>query len=152
MGEEGVVSIPDQQMGVVWPSGRSDGLVISVDLEGNLNYLTDGTPKPTKVVRGHQKNVTAAGIADSTFFTGSYEGRVCAWDASSGLAEKVDGDAHSNYVAGLAASTHKGEAQIYSVGWDDTLRSVSVSTKTFTGSRPLLAFSPRESPLLRALW
>lgn len=143
MGEEGVISIPDQQMGVVWPSGRSDGLVISVDLEGNLNYLVSGTPKPTKVVRGHQKNVTAAGIADSTFFTGSYEGRVCAWDMSSGLAEKVDGDAHSNYVAGLAASTHKGEAQIYSVGWDDTLRSVSVSTKTFTGSKTSLGFQPK---------
>lgn len=143
MGEEGAVSVPDQQMGVVWPTGRSDGLVVSVDLEGNLNYLIDGTPKPTRVVRGHQKNVTAAGISGSTFFTGSYEGRVCAWDTSTGLAEKVEGDAHSNYVAGFTASKEKGEAEVFSVGWDDTLRSISVPTKIFTGTFSALKFQPK---------
>ncbi|KAF2205068.1 tricorn protease domain 2-containing protein [Delitschia confertaspora ATCC 74209] len=143
MGEEGTVSIPDQQMGVVWPTGRSDGLVISVDLEGNLNYLVDGTPKPTRVVRGHQKNITAAGISGSTFFTGSYEGRVCAWDVSTGLAEKVEGDSHSNYVAGFATSESRGEAEVFSVGWDDTLRSVSVPQKIFTGTFSALNFQPK---------
>ncbi|KAF2808021.1 WD40 repeat-like protein [Mytilinidion resinicola] len=143
MGEEGVVSIPDQQMGVVWPSGRSDGLVISVDLEGNLNYLIPGSQKPTQVVRGHQKNVTAAAISDSTFFTGSFEGRIRAWDISTGLADKVDGDGHSNYVAGLTATSAKGEPQVYSVGWDDSLRSISVPTKTFTGSSTSLKFQPK---------
>ncbi|KAJ9648853.1 WD40 repeat-like protein [Coniosporium tulheliwenetii] len=106
MGDEGVTSIANQQVGVVWPSGRSDGLVISVDLDGNLNYLVDGTPKPTRVIRGHQKNITAAGLTSrsSTLFTGSYEGRICAWDISSGAASTVSGDAHTNYVAGFSAS------------------------------------------------
>ncbi|KAK3065924.1 hypothetical protein LTS18_002235, partial [Coniosporium uncinatum] len=91
MGDEGAVSIPDQQVGVVWPNGRSDGLIISADLDGNLNYLVEGNQKPTKVVRGHQKNITAAAINDKkTLLTGSYEGRVCAWDVASGLADKVD--------------------------------------------------------------
>lgn len=157
MGEEGAVSIPDQQVGVVWPSGRSDGLVISVDLEGNLNYLVDGSPSPVKVVRGHQKNGTAAGVSGSTLFTGSYEGRVCAWDISSGLAEKVDGESHSNYVAGFATSTEEGgllskikdkvmgsdDGRIYSVGWDDTLRSISASTQTFTGSSAKVDGQPK---------
>ncbi|OCK80029.1 WD40 repeat-like protein [Lepidopterella palustris CBS 459.81] len=143
MGEEGVVSIPDQQMGVVWPTGRSDGLVISVDLDGNLNYLVDGTSKPTKVVRGHQKNITAAGIADSTFFTGSYEGRVCAWNISTGLADQVEGDGHSNYISGLTSSTHGREAEMHSVGWDDTLRSISAPSKIFTGSSTSLNFQPK---------
>jgi hypothetical protein len=141
MGEEGVTSVPDQQVGVVWPTGRSDGLVISVDLEGNLNYLVDGNPKPTRVVRGHQKSITAAAISGSTFATGSYEGRVLAWDLSTGLADNVDGAAHSNYVAGIA--TEHNQAVLYSVGWDDTLRSISVSDKIFTGQASELGSQPK---------
>ncbi|KAF2687651.1 WD40 repeat-like protein [Lentithecium fluviatile CBS 122367] len=143
MGEEGVPSIPGQQVGVVWPSGRSDGLIISVDLEGNLNYLVDGTPTPSRVVRGHQKNITAAGISGSTFFTGSYEGRVLAWDTATGSATKVEGDCHSNYVAGFTASDPRSESDVFSVGWDDTLRSISVSSKIFTGSASALKFQPK---------
>ncbi|PVI02208.1 WD40 repeat-like protein [Periconia macrospinosa] len=143
MGDEGVPSIPDQQVGVVWPTGRSDGLIISVDLEGNLNYLVDGNPKPTRVVHGHQKNITAAGISGSTLFTGSYEGRVLAWDIDSGVAEKVEGENHSNYVAGIAASNPKSDAEVFTVGWDDTLRSVSVPSKIFTGTAAQLKFQPK---------
>ncbi|KAL6704171.1 WD40 repeat-like protein [Coniothyrium glycines] len=143
MGEEGVASIPDQQVGVVWPTGRSDGLVVSVDLEGNLNYLVDGNPKPTRVVRGHQKNITAAAISGSTFITGSYEGRVLAWDVSKGLADKIEGASHSNYVAGIATSESKTEADLYSVGWDDTIRSISVSSKIFTGEANDLEAQPK---------
>lgn len=133
MGEDKVVSIPDQQVGVVWPHGRSDGLVISVDLEGNLNYLTQGSPKPVKVVRGHQKNITAADLTpdSKTLFTGSSEGRVRSWDIAAGSASEIGGESHSNYVAGFAASL---SGQIYSVGWDDALRAIDTSAKTFTGS------------------
>ncbi|KAF2274781.1 WD repeat-containing protein 2 [Westerdykella ornata] len=143
MGEEGTPSIPDQQMGVVWPAGRSDGLVISVDLAGNLNYFCEGTPNPTRVVRGHQKGVTAAGISGSTLFTGSYDGRVLAWDTSAGVAERVEGDSHSNYVAGFSASDAKGQPEVYSVGWDDTLRSISVANRIFTGTAQSLGFQPK---------
>jgi WD40 repeat protein len=99
MGEEGVVSVPNQQMGVTWPAGRSDGLVISVDLEGNLNYLVEGSTKPTKVIQGHQKNITAAALSnDKTLYTGSYEGRVCAWDVATGEADKGKQDSSSQYT------------------------------------------------------
>lgn len=144
MGDEGVASIPDQQVGVVWPAGRSDGLVISVDLEGNLNYLVDGNPRPTRVVRGHQKNITAAGISGSTFATGSYEGRVLAWDLSTGLADKVEGASHSNYVAGITTPADlQSTSELYSVGWDDTLRSISVPDRIFTGEASELKFQPK---------
>ncbi|KAI9696139.1 MAG: WD40 repeat-like protein [Bogoriella megaspora] len=139
LGDEGVVSIPHQQVGVTWPSGRSDGLVISVDLEGNLNYLTEGSPKPSKVVRGHQKNITAAVISDKHLWTGSYEGRVRAWDVASGTALDVDGESHSNYVSGLTASP----SHIHSVGWDDTLRSIDSKAFTFTGATTKLTGQPR---------
>ncbi|KAK5168998.1 WD40 repeat-like protein [Saxophila tyrrhenica] len=134
MGEEGSVSIPDQQVGVTWPGGRSDGLVISVDLEGNLNYFQEGSDKPVKVVRGHQKAITAAGgLAESkTLWTGSSDGRARSWDLSSGAASLIDGEQHSNYVSGIATSPKDG--RVYSVGWDDTLRTVDAAQKSFTGN------------------
>jgi WD40 repeat protein len=139
MGDEGVVSIPDQQMGVTWPAGRSDGLVISVDLEGNLNYLVEGSTKPSKVIQGHQKNITAATISEKTLYTGSYEGRVCAWDLATGEADKVDGDSHTNYVSGIAADPKSD--RLYSVGWDDTLR--CISAKTFVGNAAAVGGQPK---------
>ena len=134
MGEEGTVSVSDQQLGVTWPGGRSDGLVISVDLEGHLNYFQEGSEKPVKVVRGHQKAITATGLASNskTIWTGSYEGRSRCWDLATGTADLVDGEMHSNYVSGIATSVKEG--RIYSVGWDDTLRTIDASQKSFTGS------------------
>ena len=134
MGEEGAVSIADQQVGITWPAGRDDGLIISIDLEGNLNYFQEGKDRPVRVVRGHQKAITSASaLADAkTLFTGSYDGRAKAWDIGTGAAELIDGEMHSNYVAGIAASAKEG--RIYSVGWDDTLRTTDGSQKSFVGS------------------
>jgi WD40 repeat protein len=134
MGEEGVVSIANQQVGVTWPSGRSDGLVISVDLDGNLNYLQEGNDKPVRVVHGHQKAITAAGYTpgEKTLWTGSYDGRVRAWDLSTAGAKSVDGESPKNYVSAFASSQSDG--RIYSVSWDDTLRTIDASTRSFTGS------------------
>jgi WD repeat-containing protein 1 (actin-interacting protein 1) len=133
-GEEGSVSVQDQQVGVTWPGGRSDGLVISVDLEGNLNYFQEDNNKPVKVVRGHQKAITAAdGLSESkTLWTGSSEGRARSWDLSTGAARLVDGEMHSNYVSGMKASPQDG--RVYSVGWDDTLRTIDASQQSFTGN------------------
>jgi WD repeat-containing protein 1 (actin-interacting protein 1) len=134
MGEEGSVSVQDQQVGVTWPAGRSDGLVISVDLEGNLNYFAEGNDNPTRVVKGHQKAITAVACLpeSKTLFTGSYEGRARSWDINIGTAETIDGEMHSNYVSGIAASSS--DKLVYSVGWDDTLRTISAAQNSFTGS------------------
>jgi WD repeat-containing protein 1 (actin-interacting protein 1) len=143
MGEEGVVSIADQQVGITWPAGRKDGLVISIDLEGNLNYFREGHDKPVKVVRGHQKAVTAAAYLpeSKTLFTGSYDGRVRSWDVSSGAAQLIDGETHSNYVSGIAASPKEG--RVHSIGWDDTLRTVDAAQSSFLGSVVKTAGQPK---------
>lgn len=149
IGEEGIVSVPNQQVGIVWPSGRSDGLIISLSLSGDLNYLQEGSSKPTRVISGHQKNITALALSDGTestptLWTGSYEGRLCAWDTANGTAETIDGDGHTNIISGLASSpSSKGHPQLYSVGWDDTLRSVDISAKTFAGTSTHLSSQPK---------
>ncbi|KAI7674642.1 tricorn protease domain 2-containing protein [Hortaea werneckii] len=134
MGGDDGVSVQDQQVGVTWPAGRDDGLIISIDLEGNLNYFQEGKEKPVRVVSGHQRAVTAASyLPDSkTLWTGSYEGRARAWNLGDGIADLIDGETHSNYVSGISAS--QSEGRIYSVGWDDTFRTIDASQRSFTGN------------------
>lgn len=142
-GEEGAVSIMDHQVGVVWPAGRNDGMVVSLNLAGDLNYLVQGTQKPTRVVQGHNKSITALGSSsdgkNQTFWTGSFDGRVCAWDVDSGIGAAVEGQSHSNQVTSF--QTTSGRA--YSVGWDDTLRIADTSVKTFLGEAPKLSAQPK---------
>lgn len=142
-GEEAGVSIPDQQVGVVWPHGRSDGLIISLSLSGDLNYLVEGNPKPIKVVQGHNKSITALGAGSDgkgqTLWTGSFDGRVCNWDVSSGVGTVVDGQSHTNQVTQFTSST----GRAYSVGWDDTLRIVDESANTFAGESLKLSAQPK---------
>lgn len=146
LGEEGASAIRDHQVGVVWPPGRSDNLLISLSLSGDLNYLVEGTPEPRQVVQGHQKSITSLtqSVVDNkeTLWTGSFDGRVCSWDVSSGIAGEIDGDRHPGYVAGLTP-TSEGNGRIYSVGWDDTIRSVDSSAKTYTGTAAKLTGQPK---------
>ncbi|KAK3625302.1 WD40 repeat-like protein [Elasticomyces elasticus] len=132
MGEEGSVSVKDQQVGVAWPAGRTDGLIISVDLEGSLTYFRESKDAPTRVVRGHQKAITSAVSSpeNNAVFTGSTDGRIQSWDLKTGVADSMDGEMHSNYISGIAASN----GRIYSVGWDDTLRTLEASQRSFIGS------------------
>lgn len=139
--------IRDHQVGVTWPAGRSDGLLISLSLSGDLNYLVEGTPEPRQVIQGHQKNITSLNQFGSTsdnqtLWTGSFDGRVCSWDVSKGLAEEAEGAGHTAYIAGLAP-TQEGAGRIYSVAWDDTLRSVDIGAKTYTGSSSKLSGQPK---------
>ncbi|KAK4042617.1 WD40-repeat-containing domain protein [Parachaetomium inaequale] len=143
VGEEGSVSVENQQVGVVWPHGRSDGLIISLSLSGDLNYLKEGSEKPVKVVQGHNKSVTALGVAPEgkgkAITTGSFDGKVCSWDVSTGVGIVVEGQAHSNQVTQFASAA----GQTYSVGWDDTLRTVQESTNNFLGTPIKLPSQPK---------
>lgn len=137
------VSVRDQQVGVVMTHGRSDGLIISINLAGELTYLNADKPEPVRVVQGHDKGITTLiGGSDgkgSDLWTGSFDGRVCHWDVKSGKGTIVDGQSHSNQVAQMAASSGKA----YSAGWDDTLRTVDESAKTFLGDAAKLSAQPK---------
>lgn len=142
-GGEGTVSIPDHQVGVVWPAGRSDGMVVSLNLAGDLSYLVEGSQKSAKVVQGHNRSITALGSSgegkNQTFWTGSFDGRVCSWDSSTGLASAVEGQTHSNQVTAFQTTS----SRAYSVGWDDTLRIADASSNTFLGETSKLTAQPK---------
>lgn len=140
LGEEGVVSVGHQQVGVVW---ARDNLIISLGLDGNLHYLEEGSTTPTKSVQGHNKSITALGVgSDGTgkdIYTGSFDGRVCHWDTATGVGSVVDGQTHTNQVTQFATIS----GHTHSVGWDDTLRTVDEAAQTFTGSSTALPAQPK---------
>ncbi|KAK5098520.1 WD40 repeat-like protein [Exophiala xenobiotica] len=140
------MNVADQQVGVVWPN-RADGTIISLSLSGDLNYLNQSSPKPTKVISGHSKNITALTVssADSepTLWTGDYEGRLCAWDVPKGTAETVEGDGHTSIISGLTAPPTSKYPQVYSIGWDDKIRTVDAGGHTFHGKPTALASQPK---------
>ncbi|KAI0407687.1 WD40 repeat-like protein [Xylaria palmicola] len=139
LGGDGGVSVDDQQVGIVWPHGRNDGLIISLSLSGDLNYLKEESDQPVKIVQGHNKSITAMGGDGETLWTGSFDGRVCAWDVASGVGTVVDGQCHTNQITDFAWAS----GQAYSVGWDDTLRIIDASARTFAGEAPKLSAQPK---------
>ncbi|KAG9245164.1 WD repeat-containing protein-like protein 1 [Calycina marina] len=135
------ISVPDHQVGVVWPS-RSDGLIVSVNLAGDLNYLVEGSSKPTKFVQGHNKAISAlgSGVTDKgqTFWTGSYEGRVCSWNYETGAGTVVEGS-HTNQLTAFESTIDR----TYSVAWDDTLRISDNKNDIFIGEATKLTAQPK---------
>ncbi|KAL1955019.1 hypothetical protein VTO42DRAFT_372 [Malbranchea cinnamomea] len=145
MGDEGPAGIPHQQVGVVWPSGRNDGLIISLSLSGDLHYLVEGMEKPTRTIQGHQKSITS--IAHDTvnnreiLWTSSSDGKICNWDVSHGSASTVKGSGHNAYVCGVAAVENGHTA--YSVGWDDFIRQIDTRARCYTGFENKLLSQPK---------
>ncbi|KAH6690504.1 actin-interacting protein [Plectosphaerella plurivora] len=132
-----------QQFGVVVAHGRSDGLVISINRDGDLLYLHPGNTGATKVVQGHNKSVTAMTAASDgagkTLFTGSFDGRVCRWDVAAGTGVAVQGTAHTNQVVQLAPA----DGKTFSVGWDDNLRVIDEAGGEYTSSAASLTSQPQ---------
>ncbi|KAM3508171.1 hypothetical protein MY11210_006833 [Beauveria gryllotalpidicola] len=137
------VSVGDQQVGVVIPHGRSDGLIISLNLRGELTYLQEGKDQAVRVIQGHDKGVTTmirtSDNQGTALWTGSFDGRICHWDIKTGTAAAVDGQSHTNQVAQLVGASGKA----YSAGWDDTLRTVDQAAKTFLGESVTLPAQPK---------
>ncbi|PFH58295.1 hypothetical protein XA68_13899 [Ophiocordyceps unilateralis] len=143
LGEAG--SVRHQQVGVVIPHGRSDGLIISLNLDGELTYLVRGKPDAVRVLQGHNKAITALTPATDgsgrALWTGSFDGRVCHWDLEAGVASVVDGEPHTNQIAQLTGL----RGTVYSAGWDDKLRVVDESSCAFRGEPIPLSSQPKDA-------
>lgn len=140
---EGKNIIINQQVGVVWPATRKDGTIISLNLAGDLSYLVEGNDKPIRVISGHNKNISAMGSSHNhngqTLWTGSLEGKVCSWEVNSGIASVVQGECHKNQIIAFQSS----KEQIYSIGWDDTVRITDIHTNTFREELFKISAQPR---------
>lgn len=109
---------------------------ISVSLNGQINYLDKNSPeKPTRTVSGHTVTITDLAVADhETFYTASYDGRVCHW--KNGMATRYEGNGgHTNEVVAMGLDGDK----IISIGKDDSIRTTPTTSRDFsaTSSAPL---------------
>jgi WD repeat-containing protein 1 (actin-interacting protein 1) len=98
--------------------------LLSLSLNGDLNYLDAATSSTSRVVTGHQKAVTvvaAPGAASThtTLFTGSYDGRIVEW-SNAGTASIRTAASHANQVTSL--SVIPGTGDLLSTGMDDALK------------------------------
>ncbi|KAF9349339.1 hypothetical protein BGX34_001849, partial [Mortierella sp. NVP85] len=103
-----------QQVGNIWKNNH----LLSLSLSGDLNYLDPSSSKVTRVVKGHQKSISAltTGIAEenrATFFTGDSDGRVFSWEPNTGVATSV-----SEEGRGITQMV-SGGGQLVSMGVDD---------------------------------
>jgi WD repeat-containing protein 1 (actin-interacting protein 1) len=133
-----------QQFGVVVAPGRTDGLVISINRDGDLLYLLPGSTGASRVVQGHNKSVTAMTSASDgagrTLLTGSFDGRVCRWDVAEGEGVAITGTAHTNQVVQLAPADN---GRTYTVGWDDNLRVIDEAGSTYAPEASALSSQPQ---------
>merc|ERR1712178_301529 len=113
-------NIGDQQLGVVW---TTKGQIISVSLDGTLNYIDPRSGDVGMRVFGHQKAIGCMQTYDncSTFMTASsFDGIVRKWGVRDVYAQPVDGTGHKGNVLGLHESESGG---FLSVGQDGDVKS-----------------------------
>ena len=115
------MSVPNQQVGVIFTTS-SAAPIVSLSLSGALNYVDPLSPKPILSVFGHQKPINAMGTTSDlkTIFTGSYDGRVCAWDVATGNAEVI------NETGGGVLQFAASEKAAWSICQDDILRDIDI--------------------------
>lgn len=126
--------VPDQQVSCLW----QEPYLLSVSLSGFINYLDKNNPsKPLRVIKGHNKSITAMTVADSqassdekTIYTGSHDGFVTQWSSKSGNHDRVGGEQHTNQVQDMfPAKNH-----VLTCGLDDTIRAIDLKTNQYSTS------------------
>ncbi|CAI4049630.1 hypothetical protein SUVZ_13G2270 [Saccharomyces uvarum] len=116
----------NQQVGVV---ATGDKNLISLSLNGTLNFYELGNGEILKSISGHNKGITALTV--DPLISGSYDGRIVEWSNSTPSMHQD----HSNLVVSLDNSKPQ---EYSSVSWDDTLK-VNGVTKHDFASQPKVA-------------
>lgn len=119
--------VEHQQLGVL---AQGDHW-ISVSLNGQINYLDKNAPeKPSRVCSGHTVTITDLVVADAdTFYTSSYDGRICAWNK--GAATRYEGKGgHTNEVVAMGLD----DGKLVTIGKDDSVRLTSAQDRDFSST------------------
>jgi WD40 repeat protein len=118
-------------VGVVF---AGDERIISLSLSGDLNYFVLSNDDPERIVKGHQRSVTAIEYHDGKVYSGSYDGRVLRWKSDE--PEDIKGKGHTGLVVAVQGGK---DDELWTVGWDDQLMHVIIDqfdSSTALGSQP----------------
>ncbi|EGD80227.1 hypothetical protein PTSG_10906 [Salpingoeca rosetta] len=95
-------ALDNQQLGCLWMGEH----IISVGLNGHIYFLDEANPAtPKRVITGHNRAITAltAVPGSGEAYSASYDGKVCRYDLSSGLATELK-QSFDNSVLAMAAA------------------------------------------------
>ncbi|XP_063983666.1 actin-interacting protein 1 [Diachasmimorpha longicaudata] len=119
-------TVEDQQVSCLWQGEH----LLSVSLSGFINYLNVNDPtKPLRIIKGHNKPITVLTLSPDrgTIYTGSHDGHVTNWNASTGENDRVQGQGHGNQINGMKAAGNL----LYTAGIDDTLRAIDIASNNY---------------------
>jgi WD40 repeat protein len=119
----------DQQLGCLWNGNE----LLTVSLSGNINVLDiDNPEKPKKIIRGHNKLITALAYdpVARTLFSADFGGKVLQWNNETGEATEFSGAAHKNQVSAIRVNGDN----LYTISMDDSIKISSISSKQWGNS------------------
>lgn len=97
--KKGKLGVDDMQVGCVFVDDR----VVSLSLNGQLNFYKEGKKLPVKVQAGHQSSIARieyfvtgkddSGKETAVAYTGGSDGRLCATNLTTGECQLFDGEA-----------------------------------------------------------
>lgn len=132
----------DQQVSCLWQNNH----LLSVSLSGSINYLDEQNPsKPIRILTGHNKSITALAQDGNHLYTGGYDGFINYWDIVTHENARISGG-HKNQVQDMAVS--KSKQLVFTIGFDDTLRSIDMRSNQFTNLNVKLDSQPKGLCLL----
>lgn len=103
-------TLNDTQVGIV---ATKDNNLISLSLDGSLNFFKLGEDKMIKSIKGHNKGITSLTV--NPLVSGSFDGNIVDWEAEPTILYNE----HSNLIVSIDSTAYP---KIASVSWDDTLK------------------------------
>jgi WD40 repeat protein len=103
---------------------------LSVALSGFITYLDEANPaKPKRVVRGHNKFITALAYdsANGHLYSGSYDSLIVRWTVANGETEEMVGKGHTNQVNKI----HIQGGNLITCAMDDSVRTTPLKTREY---------------------
>lgn len=116
-------ALNDSQVGLVATGEYS---VISLSLDGSLNFFKLGNESMIKSIKGHNKGITA--MAVSPLVSGSFDGKIMDWESQPAKLYLE----HTNLITTVDSSAYP---KVASISWDDTLK-INGETKMEFSSQP----------------
>jgi WD40 repeat protein len=132
--------LENQQLGALW---QGDTL-ISIALSGDVYYLDVNSPnKPLRVLRGHNKFITALAYDPNTrhLYSASYDASIVRWDIASGATEGFRGKGHGNQINAI----HVQGKNIVTAAMDDSVRITSLESREYSGDSIKLDSIPADA-------
>jgi len=118
-------SADQMQMACVWVNKTP----ISLSLDGTISYLSESEAQPVKVIKGHNKFITAMTVYKDNIITASFDARLFFWNQD-GTNQSFTGSGHTNQISTVAVQGDK----LYTGGMDNSIRVSDLTKKEYANS------------------